>query len=805
METSTSKTINPRFSFPICIDHERQTLVPQYIHPTITSNIDLHTPRNVLINPKTGQEERFREKWSEKENILFFEYLSANFYQWQFHKGEFYKWLSNNVFRKYSHKQIETRWSQICARYNKVVKERQKGIKNEWVYFDKVQEIMARQNLFNQFENDGGGDDDDDDDDDENNDIEEEDSDQIHESILGERTSDENEDDKEIDNNSHDEYNKRSVKDGKELWTFEEKILLLNIIKEHIDEFLQNRVKLLKWISKNHLPKFHWKTIRNKLCNLLPNYTNKKARLKKKNITEQDLELWTRIDDFFQFLNNKKNEMKPKSSKKKYNYYKKHQRMAKNERKRNPKTDLTPFTLKYHHGISYDDQKLLKYGHSLLKYADENTSEINEISEIIGIKRWPERLESLKAIPPKYVNIDISESEKEHSSLAHSKRLDKAEQLIFKPNFSGDTCNLMIKYLVTPFKGGLTRNIDTFIDQEVHEMVDSIDKSHKGYKIDGIESEYESGHGKNDNKIDNVYKINNEGRFESQGKKRKRVVDVDNVKKNNVMDYESNLESIYESDLSDDFKSSHKNKHKSLKRKKKRRVTDDINKNDVMDNHKDEHKEIIHQNEDKGNDESENKRLFCYKCGTAGHVSKYCSLYSSEYFSNMRKQYSSVFVEFALKQLLDSIGFIFQSNINNQTHCTYTQDSSSNKDHIIDDDDYQEHSLNETNDPFKTEMQGESSTSVNHSEINVENIYPCTTNSAKPTREPTIRWDTVLRAAVMAGFDATTIKNTNTRISKYFDKESQFEDFTSILESSRNSADSTGYFDGPDQLNIWFK
>lgn len=52
-------------------------------------------------------------------------------------------------------------------------------------------------------------------------------------------------------------------------------------------------------------------------------------------------------------------------------------------------------------------------------------------------------------------------------------------------------------------------------------------------------------------------------------------------------------------------------------------------------------------------------------------------------------------------------------------------------------------------------MQGESSTSVNHSEINVENIYPCTTNSAKPTREPTIRWDTVLRAAVMAGFDAT--------------------------------------------------
>ncbi|GES85376.1 hypothetical protein GLOIN_2v1500343 [Rhizophagus clarus] len=77
METSTSlKNINPRISFPICIDHERQVLIPQYIHPTITSNIDLSKPRNVLINPKTGQEERFREKWSEKENILFFEYLS---------------------------------------------------------------------------------------------------------------------------------------------------------------------------------------------------------------------------------------------------------------------------------------------------------------------------------------------------------------------------------------------------------------------------------------------------------------------------------------------------------------------------------------------------------------------------------------------------------------------------------------------------------------------------------------------------------------------------------------------------------
>ena len=78
-----------------------------------------------------------------------------------------------------------------------------------------------------------------------------------------------------------------------------------------------------------------------------------------------------------------------------------------------------------------------------------------------------------------------------------------------------------------------------------------------------------------------------------------------------------------------------------------------------------------------------------------------------------------------------------------------------NKDHTIEDDDHQEHSFKETNDLFQTEIQGEFSTSTNHSGINVENIYPCITDSVKPTGEPTIKWDTVLRAAEMAGFDAT--------------------------------------------------
>jgi hypothetical protein len=64
------------------------------------------------------------------------------------------------------------------------------------------------------------------------------------------------------------------------------------------------------------------------------------------------------------------------------------------------------------------------------------------------------------------------------------------------------------------------------------------------------------------------------------------------------------------------------------------------------------------------------------------------------------------------------------------------------------DDDYEEN-----NNLFQEETQGESSTYINHSGINIENTH--TTTSAEPTREPTIKWDTVLRAAEMAGFDAT--------------------------------------------------
>ncbi|RIA92289.1 hypothetical protein C1645_820890 [Glomus cerebriforme] len=827
METSTKDSIsniNPKFSFPICIDHERQILIPQYVHPIITSNIDyLYAPRNVLIDPKTGQKERFREKWSEKENLLFFDYLSVNFYQWQFHKGEFYKWLSNNVFKKYTHRQIENRWSQICSKYNKILKERQKGINKEWVHFDKVHEIMVRQNLFNKFEEEEEDDDDNDNDNGESeSNSQGEDTDKVsHERI---RTSDEDENEEmDSDSDTNDEYNKQLTKVGelsdigdkiyvRESWTFEEKILLMDIIKEHINEYLQDRINLLKWISKNHLPKFHWKTIKNKLSMLSPTYANKKARLKKIYITEQDLELWAKIDDFFQFLNNKRNEMKTKETKnvKKYNYYKKRQKKAKNERKRNPKTDLMPSTLKYHHGISYDDQKLLKYGHSLLKYTEENDTD--EIRELLRTTRWPEKLESLKIIPPKYVNTDTFEIERKHSSLTYSKMLDEAEQLIFKPNYSNDTFNLMIEYLSTPFKGGLTRNIDTFIDQEVGEMIDSIEKARREYETNDVEIDendpeenvQEDNHGNSNDKS------NPKRKLEDKGNPRKRV--ADGVKESDIMDNDESIRESYlgseqESDYEEKHNDKYKKKHKN--QTKKRRVVDDINENDLMD-YGCKRKEKCEDNGNnesgdetkRSNEESGHDRLFCYKCGTAGHVPKYCSLYSSEYFINMRKKYSSVIVEFALRQLLDSIGFIFQNNIQRQTHHLNTSELSLNKDHTIEND-HEEHSFNEINDLLHTETQGESSNSINYSGIHIENNYSCTTDSAKPTKEPTIKWDTVLRAAEMAGFDATVIKNTHARISKYFDKENQFKDFTSILESSRNNVDSTDYLDGPDQLKIW--
>ncbi|GES85375.1 hypothetical protein RCL_jg2323.t1 [Rhizophagus clarus] len=143
----------------------------------------------------------------------------------------------------------------------------------------------------------------------------------------------------------------------------------------------------------------------------------------------------------------------------------------------------------------------------------------------------------------------------------------------------------MIKYLMTPFKGGLTGNIDTFIDQEVREMVNSIDKS-RGDK-----------------------------RYECQGKKRKRVIDVGNVKKNNVMDYECDLESIHESNHSDDFKRNQQDKYKNPERKKKPRVTEDINKNDIIDygyNYEGEREEGV---QSEGNDENEVKGYFVISVG----------------------------------------------------------------------------------------------------------------------------------------------------------------------------------------------
>ena len=67
----------------------------------------------------------------------------------------------------------------------------------------------------------------------------------------------------------------------------------------------------------------------------------------------------------------------------------------------------------------------------------------------------------------------------------------------------------------------------------------------------------------------------------------------------------------------------------------------------------------------------------------------------------------------------------------------------------------QDDDCEESNDLFQAETQGESSVSINHSRINIENTYKIT--SAEPTGNPTIKWDTVLRAAEMAGLDATYV------------------------------------------------
>jgi len=241
--------------------------------------------------------------------------------------------------------------------------------------------------------------------------------------------------------------------------------------------------------------------------------------------------------------------------------------------------------------------------------------------------------------------MDTFEIEKNHSPLT----FDIAEQLIFKPSRSDNTFNLMINYLYTPFKGGLTNNIDTYLDQEVCEMVDSIDQVHKKYKIDDIESEHEDDLENNENSVN--YKC------EIPGKKRKRVTDHGNY-------YEEN----YRDNHNDGYKDNHKKKHSNQKKNPK--GADEINENSFMDCETNVCQEGIEHDKSKDENKQENevydcadRKLFCYKCETKGHVSKYCLLHSSEYFINMQKRYSSVVVECALRQLLDSIGFIFQNNI----------------------------------------------------------------------------------------------------------------------------------------------
>ncbi len=224
----------------------------------------------------------------------------------------------------------------------------------------------------------------------------------------------------------------------------------------------------------------------------------------------------------------------------------------------------------------------------------------------------------------------------------------------------------------------MTRDIDTFIEQEVGNMVDSIDKAHKKNvnECDDNGSEQENDHEENyESDYDDNLQSNRKKRQVSDRKRRKRVDNIINQARNKIL-LENDEQIICIVNEFDDMDFENKSELESeLEFEQESKLESEAEsdyESDYNDDHRKKKRKNVYQSEDtdeeEGSDESDiynyvDKKLFCENCETAGHVSEHCSLYSSRYFINMRKHYSSVVVECALRQLLDSIGFIFQSNI----------------------------------------------------------------------------------------------------------------------------------------------
>ncbi|CAG8436150.1 10660_t:CDS:2 [Funneliformis caledonium] len=370
--------------------------MPQYVHPNL-DDCEFLAPRQVNVDPTTSKVTKTLV-WKPEEITLLLEYLSVNFYQWQYNKRDLYKWLSKVVFQdKYSHLKIYSQWTRLHQKYDK---ERRKT-ENNWIYFKKPERIWTieqeillmelmkqhideyikgqyeclkriRENHFPQFSV-------------RNVTCKAYNLSNLYK--LGKKSRKNKDEKKEQELWAKaDEFYPLvdKIKQSRKNWTIEDDILLMNVLKDHVDEYVENRKECLKRINENYFPTKSVKKITDQLESLSPrSHKNKKARLNMKDVTEKDRELWSITDEVFQLIPKKRKELANKVNK-----------VPPKPRKKISKTLLLPKTLKERYRISFDHQNLFNQG--------QETANVE----------WPESSDS-DSKSPKYVN--------------------KAEQLLFKP------------------------------------------------------------------------------------------------------------------------------------------------------------------------------------------------------------------------------------------------------------------------------------------------------------------------------------------------------------------------------------
>ncbi|CAG8538046.1 12457_t:CDS:2 [Funneliformis mosseae] len=395
--------------------------MPQYVHPNL-DDCEFLAPRQVNVDPTTSKVTKTLV-WKPEEITLLLEYLSVNFYQWQYNKRDLYKWLSKVVFqdnddnRTVNRMELESEnketdhedeveeedkddivedldeeCSEMSEEHVKVKEpssikkpERIWTIEQEILLMELMKQHIneyikgqyeclkrIRENHFPQFSV-------------RNVTCKAYNLSNLYKLGKKSRKNKDEKKEQELWAKADEFYPlvdkiKQSIKN----WTIEDDILLMNVLKDHVDEYVENRKECLKRINENYFPTKSVKKITDQLESLSPRcLKNKKARLNMKDATEKDRELWSITDEVFQLIPKKRKELANKVNK-----------VPPKPRKKISKTLLLPKTLKERYRISFDHQNLFNQG--------QETANVE----------WPESSDS-DSKSPKYDN--------------------KAEQLLFKP------------------------------------------------------------------------------------------------------------------------------------------------------------------------------------------------------------------------------------------------------------------------------------------------------------------------------------------------------------------------------------